>query len=70
MFEFAAPYSPQQNGVAECYNRALEELMRAMLEARNLPLSLWSAAIQHAAYLRNRSYTRAIANKTPYERWF
>ena len=44
--------------------------MRAMLEAHNLPLSLWSAAIQHAAYLRNRSYTRAIANKTPYEHWF
>ena len=41
-----------------------------MLEARNLPLSLWLAAIQHAAYLRNRSYTCAIANKTPYERWF
>jgi hypothetical protein len=70
MFEFAAPYSPQQNGVAEHYNRTLEELMRAMLEARNSPLSLWLAAIQHAAYLRNCSYTCAIANKTPYERWF
>ena len=50
-FKFTAPYSPQQNGVAECYNRTLVELMRAMLTARNLPDPLWSAGIQHAAYL-------------------
>ena len=41
-----------------------------MLEARNLPLSLWLAAIQHAAYLHNHSYTHVIANKTPYKHWF
>ena len=41
-----------------------------MLEAHNLPLSLWSAAIQHATYLCNCSYTHAIANKTTYKCWF
>ena len=69
-FDFTAPYSPQQNGVAERYNRTLEELMQAMLTARHLSTSLWSAGIQHAAYWYNHSYTHAIPNCTPYEHWF
>lgn len=69
-FEFTAPYSPQQNGIAERYNRTLEELMQAMLTARHLSTSLWSAGIQHAAYWYNHSYTHAIPNCTPYEHWF
>jgi len=39
-----APYSPQQNGVAERFNRTLMELTRAMLEAKSLPKILWAAA--------------------------
>ena len=63
-----APYSPSQNGVAERMNRTLVELARAMLTAKKLPEFLWEAAVAHAAYLRNRSYSRAIGMITPYER--
>ena len=36
-----APYSPLQNGVAECMNCTLAELAQAMVNAHNLPLFLW-----------------------------
>jgi hypothetical protein len=50
-------------------NRTLVELARAMLSARNLPEFLWEYAVLHAAYIRNRSYTKTL-QKTPYEKWF
>ena len=68
--ELTAPYSPQQNGVAEHANRTLVELMWTMLSAQNLPFHLWTTAVSHAAYLHNRAYTKAIPNAIPYERWF
>jgi transposase InsO family protein len=64
-----APYSPSQNGIAERFNRTLMELTRAMLIARNLPSFLWAEAVQHTAYIRNRSPTRALNGQTPHEVW-
>jgi transposase InsO family protein len=40
IIETSAPYSPSQNGVAECFNRTLIELVRAMLIAKGLPAYL------------------------------
>jgi hypothetical protein len=67
--ETSAPYSPSQNGIAERYNRTLIELVRAMLIAKGLPTFLWDEAVSHATYIRNRSPTRALKGKTPYEAW-
>ncbi len=67
--ETSAPYSPSQNGVAERFNRTLIELVRAMLIAKDLPSFLWDEAVSHATYIRNRSLTRALKGKTPYEAW-
>src|ERR1700761_512114 len=64
-----APYSPSQNGIAERFNRTLIELARAILIARNLPSFLWAEAVSHAAYIRNRSPTRALEGMTPDELW-
>ena len=67
--ETSAPYSPSQNGVAERFNRTLMELVRAMLIAKGLPAFLWDEAVSHATFIRNRSPTRALKGKTPYEAW-
>ena len=64
-----APYSPSQNGVAERMNRMLVELTRAMIKAADLPKFLWEPAVQHAAYVRNRAFTKSLEGKTPYEAW-
>jgi hypothetical protein len=64
-----APYSPAQNGVAERFNRMLVELARTMLTDVKLPEFLWEPAVAHAAYIRNRAYTKAVNGMTPYERW-
>lgn len=63
-------YTPQQNGVAERANRTLIEMARCMLEESGLPQFLWSEAINTAAYIRNRSPTKILIEKTPYECWF
>jgi hypothetical protein len=65
----SAPYSPQQNGIPERYNRTLADLIRAMLLTQCIPKILWGTAALHAVYLRNRAFTRAISDRTPFERW-
>lgn len=38
-----------------------------MLHDSSLPSFLWGEAVRHATYLKNRSPTRALDGKTPYE---
>jgi hypothetical protein len=40
--QMTAPYSPEQNGVSERFNRTLTELARAMIIAKDLPEFLWA----------------------------
>lgn len=69
--QLTAPYSPQQNGVAERMNRTLVESARSMIAHAGLPNTYWAEAISTAAYVRNRMSTSAFKqNKSPYERWY
>ena len=63
-----APYSPQQNGVAERKNRTLKEMMNALLLSSGLPQNLWGEAILSANYILNR-IPHKKTNKSPYELW-
>lgn len=69
--QLTAPYSPQQNGVAERFNRTVIEMAKTMLHNANLPYSFWAEAIYTATYIRNRCISRALDNKsiTPEEIW-
>ena len=67
--QFTNPYTPEQNGVAERYNRFLIESVRSMLILSKCPLYLWAEAVCTAVYLHNRSPTVALDGKTPYECW-
>ena len=53
--ETSAPYTPQQNGVAERMNRTLLDRVRAMLLDSGLPGMFWGEAFLAANYVRNRS---------------
>lgn len=66
----AAPYTPQQDGVAERENRTLIEAARSMLKDANLPDNLWAEAVNCAAYALNRTTCKRTPKSTPYERWF
>ena len=67
--EVTIPKNPEQNGVAERMNRTLVETVRSMLSHANLPHRFWGEALSTAAYLRNRSPTKAVDGITPYEAW-
>nr|GFA92052.1 zinc finger, CCHC-type [Tanacetum cinerariifolium] len=45
MTEEGAPYTPQQNGVAERKNRALKEMVNSMLSYSGLSKGFWREAM-------------------------
>jgi hypothetical protein len=63
----SVPYTPEQNGIAECRIQTLTEGAWAMLFAAKLLKHLWSAAIKTMAYLYNWSPNRANNGVTPLE---
>lgn len=64
-------YTPQQNGVAECMNRTLKDLMLAMLLHKGVELEFWADALDTATYIRNRVTTQSLPKYTaPYFHWW
>ena len=68
MQETSAPYTPEQNGVAERENRTVVEMARTMLCSMNLPKMLWAEAVAYATLILNNTACDSDG-KTPYERW-
>jgi transposase InsO family protein len=67
--QLTAPYSPQQNGVAERRNRTVTEMSRSLLKSMNVPGRLWGEAVRHSVHLLNRLPTKAMGSRTPFEAW-
>ena len=61
--------TPQQNEVAERMNRTLVETIMLMLADSELTKRFWAEALSAVTYLRNRSPTTALQDKTAYEAW-
>ena len=68
--QFTNPYTPEQNGTSERLNRTLIESAKSMMIHAQMPLDIWAEAVNTAAYLHNRSPTKVLKDKTPYECWF
>ncbi|PIL28794.1 transcription factor [Ganoderma sinense ZZ0214-1] len=54
-------------GVSERLNRTVMEKVRVMLIVSGLPRFLWGEALMHAIWLKNRTSTKALNGRTPYE---
>ena len=61
--------TPQQNGLAERFNRTILERVRCMLVGASLPKVFWAEAVMTAGYLINRCPSTALGMKTPEEVW-
>jgi len=67
--QLTVPYTPQQNGVVEWRNQSIVGTARSMLKAKGLPGKFWGEAVTTAVYLLNRSSSKSVGGKTPYELW-
>jgi transposase InsO family protein len=65
--EFLAPYTPQQNGVAEMKNRTLIEMARTMLDEYKTLDRFWVEAINMVCHATNHLYLHKLLKKTFYE---
>jgi hypothetical protein len=64
-----APYSPEQNGVAERMNRKIQERIVSMLHHSGLSEGFWAEALLTAVHTINRSPSRPLGSKIPQELW-
>ena len=65
---YTPPYTPELNGVSECFNRVLLVKARALMAQSNLGPEFWPYAIRTANYQRNISPTEKL-QCTPYQMW-
>jgi len=65
----SAPYTPQQDGVAERCNRTVVEMARTMLHHARLDMQFWPDAVATAVHIKNRCSHSATPGKTPEELW-
>jgi hypothetical protein len=64
-----APYSPQQNDVVERRNQTIVGMARSMLKAKGVLATFWGEAVSMAVFILNRSPTKSLKGKTPFEAW-
>ena len=67
--QLTPPGTPQCNGVSECHNRTLLDMVRSMMSLIGLPLSFWGYALEATAFMFNRAPSKSVET-TPYELWF
>jgi hypothetical protein len=68
--QVTAPYTPQQNSVAERANCTTSEKARCLLKQANMPSEYWAEAVTTAVFLENITPARQLKWKTPYQLWY
>src|ERR1044072_7547557 len=51
--DFSCPRTPQQNGVVERKNRALQEMARTMIQETDMAKHFWAEAVNTTCYIQN-----------------
>ena len=67
--QYTTPYTAQQNGVVERWNRTVTKMARCMMQNRSILSRFWAEAVFTVVYLLNRSLTIAVKEKNPEEAW-
>ena len=67
--ELTPPGTPQRNGVSECCNRTLLDMVRSMMSLADLSLSCWGYALETTTFTLNRAPSKSVET-APYELWF
>ena len=67
--ETTAPYTPEQNGMAERANCTIVERVKAIIAEAKLNRKLWMELANAVIYLKNRSLS-IVVPMTPYEMWY
>jgi transposase InsO family protein len=68
--EYTIPRTPQQNGVVERKNITVQEMVRSMINEKNIGQTYWVEAIHTAVHVLNKAHLRPQSDRTPYELWF
>ena len=63
------PGTPQQNGIAECMNKTINEQAKSMRLHSGLPKMFWADAVNIAVYLTNRGPSVPLEHRLPEEVW-
>ena len=56
--------------MVERRNQTIIATARSIMKARSVPARFWGEAVSTAVYLLNRSPTKSVEGKTPYEVWY
>jgi transposase InsO family protein len=67
--EYRAPYSSEQNRVAERMNRTIHERIVSMLHHSELTKGFWVDTLLTAVHIINMSLSRPLGLKIPQELW-
>ena len=69
--EHTNPYTPQENGAAERFNRTIQNKIQCLMQTSVFPASMWGEAAHTACYLYNRTPHSVLlpSGLTPFEAW-
>ncbi|KAK7605169.1 hypothetical protein V9T40_007027 [Parthenolecanium corni] len=67
--QFAPPDTPEHNGIAERFNRTLQNKVRSMLIDSRVPKTLWDLAVSASVHVYNRMPHRSINYEIPFKRF-